>query len=894
MLNFHKLILSFFSFIPVIVFAQNETTLWFHELGKEEGLTANNITSVFVDSEGLTWIASVEGLFKFDGRMIKQYPSSFSDSAALSENHITSNFFEDAQKNIWFCTNMFVHSYNRKNDNFSRFKLLDHNNLPINEGYNAIYLERDSFLWLQAGNKELFRYNIHKGNQSKPLGQLTFDVKATPGFSSKGELKYIFSMDATKSVGLEIFEHDGYGNLFKKPIYFDGNTSSIPSLFISNVLFESDTSVWLAAKSGIYKWSFKNGRLPEKYINCNSMTSIAPFGPNQFIVSEFGVGLSLVDKINKSFSRLKTRSLNNPNVDLSSFLIVPYFDDFGNLWLTIGGGIAYTYPEKIKFGTIHKMPLFDGSYNYNFRTIVQDDKKNIWCSTYNEGILLLNKDGNLLRHYHPDNPKFNSLFDGRVNHTMLDASQNLWVATVTGVAIFSTLTNKFKPVYDINGKLVNDVVYIYQMKNGDILASTLQNGIYRAFEENNQWQLTKIFLPKDGSDFYIEIYEDSLGTVYIAHNFVELLVFDYFEGRLENIESLPISGFIRGFYEDGNKLWVATSNGLVGMDKTNLKSEPVFYNENYGLLNKNIQSIIADDERNLWLGTTKGIVKFQVSDTSFYHFSLADGVQSESFYEYATLKHKDGSLWFGGNNGITIVRPESIEFVKNVPKIQITNIKINDERPSGLADELIGASNINMIRNLRMSYNENTLSFDFIAIDYGDPKATRLEYFMEGEDNNWVSLERGETGFARYSNLSPGEYTFKVRAYNSDGSWGYREIYDEYHNRSSLVFTLVGYSFLHFNYWWDDLCLLSFPDRSNPKRRSFQTKRSGVQTTRRGNRNCRAPSSNEPAFYFQQYEFDQQLYFTKGYRYGERLFASLCEVDADDPQICGETIDCHF
>ncbi|MFT5763597.1 MAG: ligand-binding sensor domain-containing protein, partial [Saprospiraceae bacterium] len=184
---------------------QGQQTLWFHELGKEDGLSTNIIVDVFVDSEGLTWIAAVEGLFRYDGYHLKQYASNSSDSTAISENFITSRFFEDEKKNIWFSTTTFIHCYIRKNDNFIRDKILNNNGLAIKEGYKLIYLERDSFLWLQAGDKKIFRYNIHNGIQSKLLGHLTFDIAAFPGVSPEGDLRFIFSVDGKKSAGLEVF-----------------------------------------------------------------------------------------------------------------------------------------------------------------------------------------------------------------------------------------------------------------------------------------------------------------------------------------------------------------------------------------------------------------------------------------------------------------------------------------------------------------------------------------------------------------------------------------------------------------------------------------------------------------------------------------------------------------
>jgi two-component sensor histidine kinase len=750
---------------------QGQQTLWFHELGKEDGLSTNIIVDVFVDSEGLTWIAAVEGLFRYDGYHLKQYASNSSDSTAISENFITSRFFEDEKKNIWFSTTTFIHCYIRKNDNFIRDKILNNNGLAIKEGYKLIYLERDSFLWLQAGDKKIFRYNIHNGIQSKLLGHLTFDIAAFPGVSPEGDLRFIFSVDGKKSAGLEVFEHDGFGNLSNKPIYFSGNDLGEDSLFISNVIFEQDTLIWLAANTGIYKWNFSENILSPRLTDNSSTTGIFPFSPNQFIVYEFGEGLSLFNKKNNVLFKLEAKSLKNPNSNLNEFLIEPYLDKFKNLWVINGSdGLVYTNLSKVKFESFPKMPLYNQSKKYDYRTFVQDDKNNIWCSTNRDGIFLLNDQGSVLRHYHPQNPVYNSLFDGLTNHVMLDTSQNLWVATVTGIAIYSPFNNKFIPVYDDYGKHIPYATYFYQLKSGDILVSTLQHGIYRAVFTNGQWSLVQVLRPNSDSDPYLSIYEDSLGTIYIAHKYIELLVFNYSNGDLKLQDNLPVSGFVNGFHEDKEKLWIATSNGLVQLDKAHLENKPVYYTEKDGLPSKNLKSIIGDLNGDLWLGSTKGITKLQMSDTSFYNFSLADGMQSQLFFDYAAVKLSDGSLWFGGNNGITIVKPKKIELLTLPPDIIITEIKINGELPKQqLKCELTGALNISEIQKLTFESKENSLSIKVAALEYSDPSSNQFKYHMKGENDDWIN--NGTDNTINLSFLSPGYYTLEVDATNSDGKW---------------------------------------------------------------------------------------------------------------------------
>ena len=428
--------------------------------------------------------------------------------------------------------------------------------------------------------------------------------------------------------------------------------------------------------------------------------------------------------------------------------------------------------KKIKVNSIPKWKKFNGAKNYNFRSFVQDNTGNIWASTWFDGIFLVNEKGELIQHYHPNNPAANSLFHGQANHTYLDNDQNLWVGSVPGIAMKPVDSEGFIEVFDENeNSSIPYVLHFHQLPSGEILASTIQHGIYLADQIDGEWKLKQIYVSNDIDDFYEFIYGDDLGTIYASYKLKELQVFKYTEGKLHKLTTLPISGYINGVYEDidGKTLWLASSTGLVELDKTNIEAGFRLYTQNDGLISNQIMGILADDNNDLWISTKNGIVKFNRLDTTFQSLSMADGANSATFYEHAALKHADGSLWFGGNNGITIIRPDDIKLLENEPIVHITDIMINDEPFAGLADELTGATNVTNINNMHRSYSENTISFDFVAIDYSDPQATQLEYFMEGEDHNWVTLEKGAPGFARYSNLSPGDYIFKVRAYNSDG-----------------------------------------------------------------------------------------------------------------------------
>jgi ligand-binding sensor domain-containing protein len=757
--------------LPLSLTGQEQETFWFHKLQKEDGLSDNQAMDFFQDSEGFMWIGAQAGLNRFDGLTIKQYKADKLDSTRLRDDFISGNFFEDGKKNIWFCTQTAIHRYDRKTDKFTRRFIRDKRGLDLTDGYFAIYLERDSFLWVRAGNKNLYRFDIHRLDHTDELGKINFDVNIFPGISKGGRLKFLFSVDGGKSPGLEIFEFDENGNRRNHQTFFTGGSD--PELNIHSVIYEGDTAIWMSANTGLFKWDMLNNKIQPFPSQRSNTTKIVAVDPDRFLVAELGHGLSYFHKSAGRFSILNAKLIEDQDFNLSASFKNPYLDSSGNLWGVVhyNEGLTYLNLDKIKLDAIPKMALYNGNKNYAFRTMIQAPDGSIWCSTYVDGFFLLDEEGTVLRHYHPNGPVSGCHKEKQFNHLLLDREQNLWAGCPRGVTVMPFQTSCARGVVDMYGRDVPYAVYFYQLAGGEILVSTLQKGIYQVMKVNGEWKLKQVYAPQDDSDFHTTIYEDKLGSIYICRKFNSLSVFNFQQGELEWLTDLPVSGFINGFYEDenGGNIWIATSSGLARIDKTDLQAPPKLYSEREGLLNKNIQSIAPGSDGRIWLGTGNGLVVFDPEKETFHHFSLPDGMQSTQFDPLAVLRHRNGTLWFGGNNGITIVDPGKIQYLLEPPKIQITGLKINDEPPVDLRDEKTGATNINQVEHLKLPFKWNTLSFEFVAIDYSDPRATQLEYYLEKVDKNWVRLEKGGPGFARYSNIPPGYYTFRIRGTNSDG-----------------------------------------------------------------------------------------------------------------------------
>ncbi|HFA49675.1 MAG TPA: hypothetical protein ENJ95_11750, partial [Bacteroidetes bacterium] len=541
---------------------------------------------------------------------------------------------------------------------------------------------------------------------------------------------------------------------------------------VYDLFYENENVVWAGTKKGLIKWDVKYGSSEAFPIFDGYSHYPCRYNDLYLLITIKNKGIYIFNKKKYNCTKVISNISREGAFSIDSNTVIPYLDNSQNLWVSIEegqGGLIYANLGKTKFRSIPMMQHYGSQAAASFQTLVEDGDGNIWCSTFFDGIFLLDAKGRTTHHYFHNKNIAGSLPSDNITHLLKDKKDRIWVASFNGVALYGN--NSFRPV-PVEGKPPdNTFLFLHQLKNGKkILASSLSSGVYEIAENKGRFLLKNI-LPAGGST-YFNIYEDRSGNLYFCRNETEIEIYRFQEGHLKLQNTIYISAIINGFYEDvsSGTCWLATSAGLVSIDSKNLGAPPVFYTEKNGLPNKYVQAVMGNGEGDIFISTNKGLALFNKRDGTFRAYTLSDGTLSNIFLSYAALKRGNGEIWFGGSNGITIVPPEGPgNIVETPPKIKMTGIKINDERRDSLECHLTGSTNVSEIRHLVLPFKDRTISFEFVAMEYSDPRNNQLWYKLENVDLNWVRLEKGEPGFARYPNLSFGDYIFKAQAFNSDG-----------------------------------------------------------------------------------------------------------------------------
>ena len=732
--------------------------LSFQHLSQEDGLSQSFNSFIFKDSHGFIWLSSLDGLNRYDGQQVKVYKHSEEDSTSIYDNTINSSFFEDKQQNLWFASYNAINCYIRSQDHFRNFRLKNAKGEEITEDYYAFHLDQENQLWIRTGlgdKGELHLFNIQTF-EDRILTNLNGHRLAVK-LNDDGKVTQVVASMMPSGGGVEITEIDA-DQQFRKRSYF--RAPSQTPMHITSVLPDSDTLYWLCLPNGIGALNPQDGSLKTYAHFKDSLIGktwdLHPYKEELLFVSSMREGLLVFDKSSRTFLQQFTHEADIKESLGKHTTHELYIDDHENLWVTIWSmGVDYTSLKKIKFKTLLKRK--NNIRGQSLFSITADPSSNIWCGS-NRGIFVFNADNKLISRFHHSSqgaqkiPQKTIFFLGHFHN------QEIWGALGNTLYRFTLNPDKAEYIAEIKGR----IHHILKLRSGRILIAA-EGGLWEVIEKEGRivTQLARGFEDSENRSFTL-LYEDDQERLFVSENGEKVNLYSPNGSSFDLVKSISDIGYCKAFYEPKGDsiLWMASSKGLLRLDKKSLNHN--LLNEKDGIPVGTYYSILPDEKENFWLSSNNGIVKYNPVEKKFRRYSFADGIQGYEFNTNAYYTKENGEIWLGGNAGVNVFKPEEIEDLPYPPEIQFTQININDE-PDSIPISQQEKTGLNLL------YEQNTLSFDFVGMDYSDVNSVKFQYRMLGYDRNWVSETR--RGFARYPNLPPGDYTFQVKAANSDGVW---------------------------------------------------------------------------------------------------------------------------
>lgn len=757
--------------------------LRFQHFNINHGLSQNSVTCINNDVFGFLWIGTFDGLCRYDGYEFKTYRSEPGNPRSIRSNSINT-IFRDLQGKLWIGTlGGGLYSYDPAIDGFRYYELgLSKNNV------RSIHQDTDSSFWIGT-NSGLVNYDPFTGN--KKIYAYESGNPFTPGDNT------ILALDIDEQGNIWIgTQRGGLNKLDRSSEKFSRYTHIMAGkqeLLLDEVTqleFIDQGKLLVGTKNhGLLEMntaeeSFKilinDQNKPEIRGELNFTTVDALFFENDSIcwVGMLGGGLLKYNTARGSF----IPSFQDEEIPFSlsrNAVSAVFVDQQENLWVgTIDGGLNFSNQKRKDFDFFIHQPSDPKSLSRSsVLSILEDSKGNIWVGTDEGGLNVKPPWSSEFRRFKSGSENDHSTIHHVITSLCEDKQGNIVIGTPSnGISIFHPESERFTHYTSENSGLKNNWIFtLMEDSGGRLWLGTNGGGLIQFDPEsgNSAQYLSRIENLSSISNDYVTCITEKEDSVLWVGTWEGLNLFDrknknfkrYFYGA-ENPYSLPNNGITCLHLDSRKNLWVGTYSGLA-LYNPQLDGF-INFTEREGLPNNVIAAIEEDREGKLWVSTYKGLSKLDMADTSFSNFNLGAEIEGNQFTIRSSTKSSSGDLYFGNINGLFRIRPERLRLDSSLAKVVLTDFKLFNK--SVVSDSLSPLSaGILQSSEVELKHSQHSFSIDFVAINFNVSSQAAYRYILEGFDTEWIIDPPART--AVYTNVPPGNYTFRVMASNSDGVW---------------------------------------------------------------------------------------------------------------------------
>jgi ligand-binding sensor domain-containing protein len=766
--------------------------LAFEHLSMQQGLPSDWINSMLIDHKGYIWVATSNGLSRYNGYDFVTYKFNPHDPQSLNQN-LTLSLFEDKDGDIWVGNvEGGVNRFDRGTEKFinyrppqppGRFETVLRSVSAMNEDKQGLY-------WVASFSGELRRFDKKTGRFSSfdyPL-----DYHPSPGDLRPFDQIHCIYRDkhhdlwvGNKSglhllvlkAGITGAPFDSASAYFKTFAQDPADTTSLEGQEVFSVFEDHAGALWVSADTTLNLFDRKTGRCIHYRHNPADPTSYSGGGAGTIAEDADGYlwitvnhGMDRLDPQRQHFEHF-VADPHDPNSMKnigSSHLVI---DKAGNIW--IGGyGIDKLNPKQPPIRTYrYDMPSHYAMKGV-FSTMMEDHLGTVWVCN-GDGLSAMDRRTGKFTHYRHDPANRYSISSNFCSAMLEDGEGMIWVASWSGTLDrFDPRTGRFTHYIGPDGRFKNVERHYYRLlfqdhrgviwvgeNSSGVTALDYRQGTIRHFGHNPAD-------PAGLSDYQTNcIAEDRQGYLWIGHGSVATDRLDPRTGLFRHYQYQPgnpggiSSNCVNVIMTDSKgRMWFGTlGGGICRYDESTAMFTT--YTEKDGLLDNTINSIVEDNTGSLWLGTGAGICRFFPDTRTFTDFNYPN-MPVDNPSTMMLGKTPDGWLWFNNVGDIfSTFDPAALHPNTYVPPVVITRFRVfSQDRPG--SDEM---------SEIELPYNQNFFSFEFSALNYTDSRKNQYAYRLEGVDKQWV--HSGTRRVAAYTDVAPGTYTFRVKGSNNEGVW---------------------------------------------------------------------------------------------------------------------------
>ncbi|GAB3576746.1 two-component regulator propeller domain-containing protein [Hymenobacter daeguensis] len=738
----------------LIVSLANSQQAYFNRITSEEGLSHNTVFSIAQDYKGFMWFGTRDGLSRYDSQVIRNYDFDLR-SPDVEANRI--NCVYAVGHELWVGTAVGLFQYDFNEDAFRRINL---GQLRVNVQTIRRSLAGELWVGSEDGihvlNRQvrvrhiLPRQSIHAICEFRRGAFLVLQGGKAFVVNTEGETLVTPAIEATSSEESSSFRNY---TLYKDQAgqTWLGTNGTLLRLDEATMTFRS------------VEWFRRLFPTPMRVIRTISEDQAG----NLWLGSE--AGAVVINKERTGVQRYDQSFSDAPHQLTDRSIYSSYVSADGTVWLSsYFGGVNYTKPAGVSFSHLFAAGNGHSIMGKAVSQLQEDQQHRLWIGTEDGGVSVREPTGGQFTSFN----RRTGLSDDNVHSLLPESNSRVWVGTFLGGL------NRLNPR--------TGAVQVYTHSEGDS-TSLSNNSVYAIFRDHRrvlwvgtqrglnvldeQTQRFRLFQPAElGTKFIYAVWEDSDNQLWIATRFAGIYRYDagrqqLFHYDASNTPSLRSNQVISIYEDSRGKVWFGTlDGGVCCWDKPRQAFQRTAINQH--LPSQTVYGTLLDDRGTYWFSTNRGLLSFAPAHNVYRAYDKGSGLQTTQFNFKSAFKDAQGTLYFGSVDGLCYFTPATIARQVVDPPVYFTDLQLFDKTVK-VGPKSVLPRNLDSTPEITLAYSQNVVTLHFVAINYFSRGTNYYTYYLEGFEDGWSP--KTTVNSRTYTNLSPGSYTFHVRAYRPNG-----------------------------------------------------------------------------------------------------------------------------
>ena len=749
----------------------------FQHLGADDGLSQNTVMATLQDADGTIWLATEDGLNRFDGYTLRRHAHERGNRHSLSSNFVW-DIARDADGALWIAAkDGGLGHWNARTGQFSseRHDPARANSLSSN-ATRRLLLDSRGTLWvattgggLNIRPKGARGFQVLRHDPAR-ADSLSSDVVTALAEDRAGRVwigtDQGLNLWLPKTQGLQIFRHDPRS----------ANTPGSDQ--ISALYVDARGAVWIGTHdAGLTRYDPASGVFTRYAATAERADTLSNADVRAILEDRAGHlwvgtarGLNLLDRARGSFTRYLSDTAA-PTTLRDNYIMSLYQDRSGLLWVgTRAGGVSRWNPRSWSLG--HEKPAWlAGAYTMAF---ADDSAGRFWVGTMGAGLRRFDPRSNRWETLEQILGDTHVLRDPRIMSLLVDRADGLWIGTMAEGLVRVTREGRVQRFRSKAGDTrtvgADGIMSLLEARDGRIWAGTFGGGVSRIDPANGR--VVRISIDSAGGERATALAEDRSGHIWVGTEGRGLQLLNASGERVRHFLHDPdrrdtlASSTVYALHVDSNGVvWVGTAGG--GLDRVvgSVNNPQLLRFENRamatGLSSDTIYGIRSDAAGGLWLSGNSGLMRLDPRSAALRFFRRQQGAQGDEYNFGAHYRGHNGRLYFGGANGFNAFDPAQSLDRGAPPRVLLTRVEVRN-RPLLTLPGAVPAA-------LTLGHRDDNVSFEFAATDFAAPALNHYAYRLRGFDSQWNLL--GTSHRVNFTNLDAGDYVLEVQGANASGVW---------------------------------------------------------------------------------------------------------------------------